>query len=142
MAYMSQEKKASIAPKIKAILKKYGMKGSLAVDGHSSLVLNLKSGSLDLIENYIETITKKRHWAEVDVANETEYLRKGKNMTVNPYWYHEHFSGDSLKFLSEVMPAMNDGNWNNSDIQTDYFDVGWYVEVRVGKWNKPFEVAK
>ena len=31
MAYVSQEKKKQLAPAIKAVLKKYGMKGSIAV---------------------------------------------------------------------------------------------------------------
>ena len=51
MAYMSQEKKAKIAPKVKKILKKFGVKGSLAVRNHSTLVLNLKSGKIDFIGN-------------------------------------------------------------------------------------------
>ena len=40
MAYMSQEKKAKIAPKVKEILKRYGIKGRLGVNNHSTLVLN------------------------------------------------------------------------------------------------------
>ena len=57
---------------------------------------------------------------------------------VNPYHYKSHFNGDAYFFLSEVIPAMNDGNWDKSDIQTDYFNVGWYVDVNIGKWNKPY----
>jgi hypothetical protein len=22
---------------------------------------------------------------------------------------------------------------------TDYFDVGWYIDINVGKWNKPYQ---
>jgi hypothetical protein len=33
---------------------------------------------------------------------------------------------------------MNAGNWDKSDIQTDYFNVGWYIDVNIGKWNKPY----
>jgi hypothetical protein len=36
---------------------------------------------------------------------------------------------------------MNDGNFDKSDIQSDYFHVGWYVSVNIGKWNKPYEVV-
>ena len=59
---------------------------------------------------------------------------------MNVYWYKEHFSGKALKFLGEVIPAMNNGNHDNSDIQTDYFDVGWYSDVNIGSWNKPYKV--
>ena len=47
MAYVSKELKAALAPKIKAVLKKYNVKGSIAVHHHSSLVLNIKSGAVD-----------------------------------------------------------------------------------------------
>jgi len=139
MAYMSQEKKAKIAPKVKAILAKYKVKGSLAVRNHSSLVLNLKSGSIDLIENYIETDSKTFHGNKMS-QDQIDYIRSKKSMDVNPYWFKEHFSGKSLDFLKEIFVAMNDGNWDKSDIQSDYFNVGWYVDVNVGKWDKPYTV--
>jgi len=139
MAYMSQENKAKIAPKIKAILAKYKVKGSLSVRNHSSLVLNLKSGSIDLIENYIETDSKTFHGNKMS-QDQIDYIRSKKSMDVNPYWFKEHFSGKSLDFLKEIFVAMNDGNWDKSDIQSDYFNVGWYVDVNVGKWDKPYTV--
>jgi hypothetical protein len=139
MAYMSQEKKAKIAPKIKAILAKYKVKGSLSVRNHSTLVLNLKSGSIDLIENYIETDSKTFHGNKMS-QDQIDYIRSKKSMDVNPYWFKEHFSGKSLDFLKEIFVAMNDGNWDKSDIQSDYFNVGWYVDVNVGKWDKPYTV--
>ena len=133
MAWMSQEKKAQIAPNVKAIMKKYNMKGSLSVRNHSTLCLTIKSGSLDLISNYNETMADKP---------KSEYWTPAKSeMSLNPYWYNEHFSGKSLEFLEELFTAMNDGNHDRSDIQSDYFDVGWYVNVSVGAWNKPFVVA-
>ena len=55
MAYVSQELKAKLAPTIKAICKKYGVKASIAVRNHSTLVLNIKQGRIDFIENFIET---------------------------------------------------------------------------------------
>jgi hypothetical protein len=36
---------------------------------------------------------------------------------------------------------MNDGNHDNSDIQSDYFDVGWYISINVGRWDKPYELV-
>ena len=113
MAYMNQEKKKRLAPKIKEILKKYNMKGTLSVDNYSTLNLNLKSGSIDFGTD-----------------------------RVNEYWDHEHFADNpqALAFLSEVIPAMNEGNHDNSDMMTDYFDVGWYISVNLGRWDKPYVV--
>jgi hypothetical protein len=140
MAYMSQEKKAKIAPVVKAICKKYGVKASLAVRHHSTLVLNITQGPIDFVENYIET-DKQKPYAKYMDEDQIAYIRKNRALDVNPYWYQEHFSGKALKFLKEVLTAMNDGNHDRSDIQTDYFDVGWYVDVNIGKWNKPYAFA-
>jgi hypothetical protein len=138
MAYVSQELKAKLAPTIKSICKKYGVKASLAVRNHSTLTLNIKSGPIDFIENFISTDANVMHGRKMD-QSQIDYLRKNQSMDVNPYWYKEHFSGKALSFLKEVIPAMNNGNHDNSDIQTDYFDVGWYIDVNIGKWNKPYQ---
>lgn len=122
MAYMSQEKKVKIAPKIKAILAKYKVKGSLAVRNQMTLCLNLKSGSIDFIANS-NTVCGYSHYYQI-----------------NPYHFKDHYDGKALAFLQEVFHAMNDGNHDRSDVQSDYFDVGWYVDVNLGKWNKPYQV--
>jgi hypothetical protein len=133
MAYMSQEKKAKIAPAVKSILKKYGVKGSLSVHNHSSLVLNIKSGKLDFIKNSNETVEQTpRGFGYGSPAK--DYIQ------VNTYWYFEHFSGKCRDFLQEILEAMNNGNHDNSNSQIDYFDVGWYVNVNIGLWNKPYKL--
>jgi len=137
MAYMSQERKQSLAPAIKAVLKKYGVKGSLSIRSHSSLVLTIKSGKIDFVENFIETDSKVLHGRKMS-QDQIDHIRKNQSVDVNPYWYHEHFSGKAKNFLKEVLTAMNNGNHDNSDIQSDYFDVGWYVDVNIGRWNQPY----
>lgn len=137
MAYMSQEKKVKIAPKIKAILAKYKVKGSLAVRNHMTLCLNLKSGSIDFIANS-NTVCGNSHY---QVASGFKPSTSGYDQ-VNPYHFKDHYDGKALAFMQEVFHAMNDGNHDRSDIQSDYFDVGWYVDVNIGKWNKPYLLAK
>jgi hypothetical protein len=111
MAYMNQEKKKELSPLIKSICKKHGIKATLGVHNYSELVLNIKSGSIDFGADRI-----------------------------NEYWYKDHFADNpkALAFLSEVIPAMNIGNFDKSDVQTDYFHVGWYMSVNLGKWDKPY----
>lgn len=132
MAYMSQEKKAKITPVVKAILKKYHIKGTLSVRNHSTLILNIKSGIIDFIGNFNSTM-EKRPGGRLNQPAE-QYIN------VNPYWFHEHFSGQALKCLDELVRAMNSGNHDNSDIQSDYFDVGWYIDINIGRWNKHYEL--
>ena len=141
MAYMSQERKAQIAPVIKSICKRYGIKSSLAVRHHSTLVLNIRQGSIDFVENYIST-GEDSHCGRKMSEDQKAYIRKNRALDVNPYHYQSHFSGRALKFLTEVIDAMNSGNHDRSDIQSDYFDVGWYIDVNIGQWNKPYALVK
>ena len=136
MAYMSQDRKTKIAPVVKAICKKYGVKGSLSVRSHSTLCLTIKSGSIDFIGNS-NKVCGKSHY---QVANGFKPNTSGY-CDVNPYWYQDHYDGKALRFLKEVLAAMNDGNYDHSDIQTDYFNVGWYVNVNIGRWNQPYQLT-
>ena len=131
MAYVSQDRKKELAPAIKAVCKKYGVKATLAVRHHMTLVLNIKSGSIDFISNFNKTVSDRPGGFRDGFVAEN-YI------DVNTHWYHEHFDGKAKKFLSEVINAMNNGNHDNSDIQSDYFDVGWYIDVNIGSWNKPY----
>lgn len=135
MAFMNSEKKAALAPAIKAALKKHGLKGSLSVNNYSTLVLTIKSGKIDFIGNYNTT-----------VAAQPGGFRCGSpavdNLEVNQFWYKEHFTGKALAALNDIVPAMMAGNHDRSDSQTDYFDVGWYINIHVGKWNKPYALEK
>lgn len=137
MAYMSTERKQALAPKIKAICKKYGVKATLAVRNHSTLVLNIKSGTIDFIGNSNEVCGRDHYMVARGYKPNT-----GGYENVNVYHFKSHYDGVALKFLTEVYNAMMVGNHDNSDIQTDYFDIGWYTEICIGKWNKPYIYAK
>jgi len=122
MAYVSQQMKAELAPAIKSILKKYGIKGSLAVQNHSTLVLNIKSGKIDFAK---------------------DSTSDNFNYQVNTYWVHEHYTGKAKKFLAEVIAAMKGPKFfDHSDSMTDYFHVSHYIDINLGKWNKPYVLEK
>jgi hypothetical protein len=133
MAYMSQDKKAKLAPAIKELLKKHGMKGSIGVRHNSTLVINLSAGSLDIIGNYNDQQIERHKFNNRDLNLAETYL------DVNTYYIHEAYTGEVKTFLMALNQACMTGNHNNSDIQSDYFDVGWYVDINVGKWDKPYQ---
>jgi len=141
MAYMNQERKARIATALKPVLAKYKVKGSLSVRNHSSIVLTLKSGKIDFIENFIKTDANSIVGRKMD-ESQIDYLRKNQSMDVNPYWFQDHFSGDAKAFLTEAFKALKSADWyDESDAMTDYFNTAYYVDVNVGKWSKPYEVT-
>ena len=132
MAYMNQEKKKELESGIKAVLKKYKMKGSLRIRHHMTLVCTLSAGELDIIGNA----------NRVREINNNQYgpITSGR-LDVNHHWIDSNYTGEVLSFLRELKDAMMKGNHNNSDIQTDYFDVGWYIDINVGGKNE-YELTK
>jgi hypothetical protein len=133
MAFMSQERKAKIAPKVKEILNKYDLNGSLSVQDHSTLVLKIKSGSIDFIQNYRETVAASQH-RPLEAWQLTDYIKP------NRYHLSSEFTGVALSAMQELVEAMMDGNHDNSDPYTDYFDVGWYISVNIGTYSKAYEL--
>ena len=118
MAYVSQADKAELATGIKAVLKKYNMKGSISVRHHSSLVVTVKSGNIDF----------------------RDYMREGDDyIQVNEYWIHEHYTGVARDFLTELLAAMKGPKYFcEDDSMTDYFHRSHYTDIQVGKWNTPY----
>ena len=118
MAYVSQADKKALAPAIKAVLNKYGMKGSIRVRHHSTLVVTVKSGVIDF----------------------SDYMRGEAYIDVNPYWIDTHYSGIARDFLNELLDAMKGPNYfNNDDAMTDYFHRSHYTDICIGTaWNKPY----
>jgi hypothetical protein len=112
MAYVSQEDKAKLAVGIKAVLAKYGMKGTISVRHHSTLVVTVKSGNINF---------------------------GGNNIDVNVYWIDQHYTGVARKFLNELHKAMMGPDWFcEDDVQTDYFHRSHYCDIRIGNWQRPY----
>ena len=118
MAYISQQDKKDLAPAIKAVLKNYGMKGTIAINHYSSLVVNIQSGVLDFTGHF---------------SHGDGYIQ------VNTYHIDSWYSGTIKRFLQDLLKAMKGTKWyNNSDAMTDYFDTAYYMDINIGKWNKPY----
>lgn len=121
MAYVSKELKAKLAPAIKAVLKKYDMKGTIAVRNHMSLVVNLKSGAID--------------FDQYATGDDWHYQ-------VNTYHVDRGWTGKAAEFLNELVAAMKGNEWyDRSDIMTDYFDTAYFMDINIGRWDKKYEVT-
>lgn len=133
MAYMNQEQKAQLAPAIKAVFKRYGMKGSISVHNYSSLVVTIKSGKLDLIG---EANRFNREYAERTGQRFHEVKDYYQANAYRPDQYADNTVG---QFFRELTAAMRGNLWyDRSDIMTDYFDTAYYLHINVGRWNQPY----
>ena len=112
MAYMNQARKAELAPGIKAVLAKYGMKGNIGVSNYCTVDVTDKSGNIDIA---------------------------GDNIDVNVYWIDQHYTGVARDFLNELHRAMMGPDWFcEDDVQTDYFHRSHYCDIRIGNWQRPY----
>lgn len=132
MAYMSQEKKKLINAALKRCIPK-DWKWSLGVDHHTEIVLTIYAAPVDLLADY-----KAVSAAKARDPRDEDYAANATHLDINRYWYREHFTAPVVALLDPIFKALNDGNHNKSDLQSDYHDVGWYVTCRLGKWDKPF----
>ena len=118
MAYVSKEDKKTLAPAIKKVLAEYGVKGTIKVNHHSTLVVTLRKIPAGLF-------TPK------EIAN-----------GVNIYHIDTFFEGTAKKFLTKLLVAMKGDKWfDKSDSMIDYFHTAWYNDIKIGEWNKPVEIV-
>jgi hypothetical protein len=74
-------------------------------------------------------------------GNLSDYEKKGLNVTLNRYSIAENikFTPEAKEILIDVDKYSNQWNWDKSDPMTDYFDINYYFNFSVGKWDKPYE---
>lgn len=130
MAYMSQQRKKALVANCKKVLAKYGVKATFKVRHGSTLVCTLREGGIDFHNNWVKQIDH--------VGQATKFYHE-----VNPYWLSTNWQGVELAFLQELKDAMNgvgtdDENFDKSNIQIDYFHVGWYLSINIGEYDKPY----
>lgn len=109
MAFMYPAKKAIIAAAVAKVVPK-DWKYSLAVRNHSTIVMTISSAPVSIGED--------------------------KSLRVNERYVVERYGANHP--LVAIAEALNTGNYDNSEIMTDYFDVGHYVDISFGRWDKPF----
>ena len=114
MAYVSNELSKRVRRELKEKFpRKEGWKFSVRKD----------SGALTLLVSIME--------APYDFRDEgKEYVQ------VNHYYPKQHPHPEILKQIIEISMR---GNHNNSNAMIDYFDVGWYLHLEIGQWDKPFK---
>lgn len=135
MAYMNQERKKVLAVELKKAMAGYGLKYTLRVHHDSTIIMNITEGPFDFFKNANDILMPK--------LSEAQLMRRGpveKSMQVNVYWIDEHFSGACKDVLLSAKAALMTGNHDRSDVQSDYFNVGWYVSINIGAWDKPYKV--
>jgi len=123
MAYMNQEQKSVIKANLDKILKPLGIKYSLSVQHHSTILCTLRSGPIDFFGDCTAGASHARDY----------YLQ------CNLYHIENNYKNPSKDILLAIKDALQSANYfDHSDSQTDYFHCAYYYYCNVGAWDKPY----
>ena len=137
LAYISQTEKKELAPAIKKVLKTYGINGTIAINHHSTLVVNLKKGKLDLIGAAQKINNERAERQGLPVTQIGNYFQANAYREPTEY---ENFAPIIGRFYSDLIKAMKGTKWfDKSDMMTDYFHTAYYLSINVGKYSAPYQ---
>lgn len=131
MAFITAERTRAIK---KALTKAYpDYKFSVRNENYSSVNVTIVSGPLRF--DYTEESRRRANVSGMNniPADPPNYLQ------LNNYYLENYENSDVLEGMYKII---NEGNYDNSDIMTDYFDVGFYVHFNMGAWDKPYVLTK
>lgn len=126
MAYITTEKVRNIRNELKREFT--NLKFSVKRVNHSKVSITIKSGDLDFIGDY-----------KIDSSDII-----GDYIVVSRYHYEKDFKdSEILRALEKINQiAYGQGYYDNSDSMTDYFDTAYYVDIKIGDWDKPYILKK
>ena len=143
MAYINAEQVKAIRNALKVEFPQYKFAVRKGAGGHNVSV-ELKKGPAFKKFKRWDRYANNHEGAEV-----VEDLNKGYH-DVNHYWIKESVGKANAPIFEKIVeiiktaPAkanVGDMWYNNSDIMTDYFDVAYYFDISIGRWDQPYEVV-
>jgi hypothetical protein len=130
MAYITTEEVRAIRTKLKETFAKRGFKFSVRGSDHMKVTVTIKSGKTDFSDTW---------------DNKTPDEYGYGHCQLNHYYpekYNQH--ADLIREIEKVIKtapasATNGRQWyDDSDVQTDYFDTAFYFSIQVGQWDRPY----
>lgn len=119
MAYITTEQVSQVRKEIKEAFGKE-FKFSVTRQNYSSIDIALMKSPFEFAFN-------------------SEYAQEKQYAQLNHFHLdNEGFTQEQVDMFKKVTEIAMKGNFDKSDSQTDYFHVGWYFHLAIGKWNKPY----
>ena len=137
MAYIDTKDVKAIREALKAEFGK-DFKFSVTREHFSSVRISVMSGVENFYDGSMDTTDKYNgRVSEFDGYEQINH-------------YHTHYYGKHealftrISEIAHTAPGLAGGKeyYNNNDIQSDYFDVAYYVSIAVGKWDKDYEIVE
>ena len=119
------------------------MSGSVSpFSGTTSLEIRPNNGRWDIWDTKKNDVVT-RYSDKAQAENFIDEQKGGRGYAdVNHYYIDsdDRLTPKAKEMFKNVKKIVNKRNWDKSDIQTDYFDVNFYYDINIGKYNKPFKL--
>jgi hypothetical protein len=140
MAFITKQEVQAKSAALKALNKKYGVTAGFSGSNTSKLTLTIRAGKVDFIDSFLRCLENANSANNYNTLAVYKYVKENRTVEVNHYYMDQHFDGEALAYLEEVYALMKEGHFDESDIQSDYFHCAWYNNIRIGSWEKPYEL--
>lgn len=121
IVFLNQDAKKDIQVDLKKVIPPK-WKWSLSAKGARKLILTITAAPIDLLA---ELTRGDHHRGYVEL---------------NQYHLDSEFKDKTLvNLFKKIYQILNKYNYDRSNASHDYFDVNYYVTVRIGKFDKPFQ---
>ncbi len=144
-----------IAKRIRGQLKEIkGCKFSVTSEYYSmgsSIHISLMETDSKVIRDFSDIPeTGTVNYLDGQTIEQLERMQKERYHQLNPYALRENFDQDrwcnsvflteqGFQLLKKVVEIADYYNYDNSDAQTDYYDLNFSFGINLGKWDKPFK---
>lgn len=109
---------------------------SLTQPHYGSFHLNLMSGPVAALyqtseDSWKDGYAQLNHYSFMDASRSLEDRCRTNGA---------HLTREAFTAICMATKIVNAENWDESDSMTDYFHCNYYLQVSVGKWDKPYQV--
>jgi len=81
---------------------------------------------------------------DIDIMEAPIRFHEKNDVSLNHHNYKNYKNSEILKKIAQIANGYflpkEQQNFDNSDPMTDYFNVGWYVRINQGKYDKDFKL--
>ena len=153
MAYIGAKETAQIRKKLKAKFPDW--KFSVVCRHHTGVDVSIMAGPVDFYNEKVADNSTSGVFHKCLESGQYVNVRKKEpfftgneqargHKGINHYFCGQHGKYEKLfKEILEIILYGSDRKWfDDSDSQTDYFHTAFYVNMQVGKWDRPYEYKK
>ncbi|RKW19470.1 MAG: hypothetical protein D8H94_00860 [Cardiobacterium sp.] len=148
MAYMNQQKKRCIADALQTVVPTDWQYALFVDDCKLSIIMEIQAAPVDFMAlkaAQLRVELQRGQFSNLlmradDARRCIEALEQGEVscLHLNTCHIEDEFPGEITALMVKIVAALNTGNYDSSCVMADHFDVGHYVELRIGYYTRPF----